>query len=220
MINDRLLMRALFRYAMKRDILAKDYSAFVEVPTMGAKYEKGSLSDLQIHKLEQMAKEGFPWADTVLILCYTGYRVGELLTLTPFSYDREEDVLRGGNKTEAGRNKVVPLHPKIKPHLQTWIAKGGETIICKDNGKPMTTAWHRKTLFKPVAEALGLPQATPHWCRHTFSTRLHDAGAPDLDVKRLMGHADGDVTEQYTHTSIEQLRRAILLLAQSPTMWH
>ena len=61
--------------------------------------------------------------------------------------------------------------------------------------------------------AIDCPQATPHWCRHTFASRLHAAGAEELAKKRLLGHSDRDITEHYTHTDIEQLKAAIQLLA-------
>lgn len=213
MQNDRMLMRALYKYAMERDIVMKDYSAFVDIPSVAAKYEKGAFDDLQMARLEQLAKDGFPWADTVLMLCYTGFRINEFLSLTPFSYDHAEDFLRGGSKTEAGKNRVVPVHPKIKPYLERWLNKGGVSIICKEDGTRMSANWYRNDVFKPVVNALGVPQATPHWCRHTFATRLHEAGAPELEVKRLMGHADSNVTEHYTHTDLDHLRSALLLLA-------
>ena len=38
--NDKTLMRALFRFAMERDIVMKDYSEFVELPAVGAKHKK------------------------------------------------------------------------------------------------------------------------------------------------------------------------------------
>ncbi|NLB28882.1 MAG: site-specific integrase [Clostridiales bacterium] len=60
---------------------------------------------------------------------------------------------------------------------------------------------------------LGTPEATPHWCRHTFATRLHVAGADELCVKRLLGHANKDVTEHYTHTDIELLKTTVSKLA-------
>lgn len=211
--NDKVLMRALYKFAMERDIVAKDYSAFVTLPAAEAKYEKGAFSELQVKKLEQMAAAGVPWADTVLMLCYTGFRISEFLSLTPFSYDRDGDYLRGGMKTEAGKNRVVPVHPKIKPYLLRWLERGGETIICTVNGKRLSDKVYRSSLFRPIAEALGVPQATPHWCRHTFATRLHAAGAQELEQKRLLGHANKDVTEHYTHTDLEQLRAAIRLLA-------
>lgn len=211
--NDRLLMRALYAFAMERDIVAKDYSAFIQIPSVGPKYEKGTFDDIQMKKLEQMAVDGFPWADTVLMLCYTGFRITEFLTLTPFSYNAEGYYLRGGIKTEAGKNRVVPVHPKIKPYLMRWLAKGGEAIICAENGKPVSTTWYRNNAFKPVVEALGAPGVTPHWCRHTFASRLHAAGVAELEQKRLLGHADKDVTQHYTHTDIAQLTAAIGLLA-------
>ena len=210
--NDKMLMKALFRFAMERDIVSKDYSVYVELPSVGAKYEKGAFTDLQMKQLEQMAAAGVPWADTVLMLCYTGFRISEFLSLTPFSYDKKGDYLRGGMKTEAGKNRVVPVHPKIKPYLTRWLAMGGETIVCKEGHKINPQAY-RDHMFRPVMDAIGLPQATPHWCRHTFATRLHAAGAKALEQKRLMGHSDKDVTEHYTHTDLQQLRDAILLLA-------
>lgn len=211
--NDKMLMRALFRFAMERDMIGKDYSEYVQLPSVETKFEKGAFSDLQMKQLEKMVAEGFPWADTVLILCYTGFRISEFLSLTPFSYDREGDYLRGGMKTEAGRNRIVPVHPKIKPYLIRWLEKGGDTIICEGPGRPISAPRYRAILFGPVVKALGIPQATPHWCRHTFATRLHAAGAPELEQKRLMGHSDKDVTEHYTHTDLLQLQAAIRLLA-------
>ena len=211
--NDKTLMRALFKFAMERDIITKDYSAFVEMPSIGAKIEKGAFDDLQMQKLEQLAADGFPWADTVLMLCYTGFRITEFLTLTRFSYDAEGDYLTGGIKTAAGKNRTVPVHPKIKPYLLAWIDKSGDAIICSEKGKPVADQKYRDKLFKPVMNAIGCPQATPHWCRHTFASRLHAAGAEELAKKRLLGHSDRDVTEHYTHTDIEQLKAAIQLLA-------
>ena len=69
---------------MERDIIVKDYSQFIRLPSVQSKHEKGMLSDLQLKKLEQLAASGDPWADAVLILCYTGFRISEFLALTRF----------------------------------------------------------------------------------------------------------------------------------------
>ena len=211
--NDKMLMKALFSWAMERDIIGKDYSAFVKLPHVDAKYEKGAFDDLQMKKIEQLAAESFPWADTVLMLCYTGFRISEFLELTRFSYNADEDYFQGGIKTAAGKNRIVPVHPKIRPYLNVWLAKGGQTIICRDDGSPVPAAWYRQCAFAQVMEQVGVSAATPHWCRHTFSTRLHASGVPELEQKRLLGHANKDVTEHYTHTDITQLREAIKKLA-------
>ncbi|MCI2106830.1 MAG: site-specific integrase [Intestinimonas sp.] len=212
--NDVILIRALCSYAMERDIIGKDYSAFLDIPSVGAIKEKGAFNDLQLAKLEQLAAGGFPWADTALMLCYTGFRITEFLSLTHFSYDVKGDYLQGGMKTEAGRNRIVPVHPKIKPYLNAWLDKGGQRIICWPDSSPIESQQYRAQLFPPIADALDAPAATPHWCRHTFATRLHAAGADELSIKWLLGHSvKGDVTAGYTHATLDVLEGAIRLLA-------
>ncbi len=209
--NDAALIHHLNDYAMQRDIIGKDYSEFLEIPHVGPKYEKGSLSELQIKQLERMSANGVPWADTVLMLCYTGFRISEFLALTRFSYHEEKGVsyLQGGSKTAAGKNRVVPVHRKIRPYLARWLAKNGDTIICSDDGSPLTDAYYRKQVFPAIAAALGLPQASPHWCRHTFATLTKAAGVDDFARHRLLGHADQNITDHYTHTDIIWLSKEL-----------
>lgn len=207
--NDKILMKALYKHAMERDIVAKDYSAFVELPSVGAKVEKGIFDEAQMKRLEALAQSGFPWADSVLMLCYTGFRISEFLALTPASYHADADYLQGGMKTAAGKNRIVPVHPKIKPYLLNRLQQGGEAIVCKEDGLPMCTQHYRR-LFQIVAEALEVPQATPHWCRHTAASRMKLFGVDDLAARRILGHSDKDITEHYTHVDVAFLRREIL----------
>ncbi len=211
--NDKLLMKALFKHAMERDIVVKDYSAFVEMPNVGTKQERGAFSDLQMQHLEELVRQGFPWADTVLMLCYTGFRISEFLGLTRASYHPEQGgYLQGGLKTDAGRDRIVPVHPKISPYLATWLAREGDTIICNEHGKKLNADRYRK-LFSEVAAALGIPQATPHWCRHTAASRMKMAGMDELAIRRILGHANKDITEHYTHVDIGFLAAEIQKLS-------
>lgn len=212
--NDALLIKSLYNYAMERDIIGKDYSQYLDIPSVGAKHPRDALNDLQLLQLEKLAANGTPWADTALMLCYTGFRVSEFLQLTPFSYRPEDGgYLQGGLKTEAGRNRIVPVHPKIRPYLAGWLEKGGDTIICGEHGEAIQPHLYRER-FREIAELIGAPTATPHWCRHTFATRLHSAKADPLTVKWLLGHStQADITAHYTHETIGELRRAISLLA-------
>lgn len=211
--NDALLIKALCRYAARRDILQKDYSLYLEIPSVGAKQRRDAFSELQLRRLEQLAAAGEPWADTALMLCYTGFRISELLALTPFSYHADGHYLQGGTKTAAGKNRIVPVHPKIRPYLEAWLARGGQTIVCREDGSPLPSAMYRQ-FFSVIAEKIGSPGATPHWCRHTFATLLHNAGADPLAIKWLLGHStESDITEHYTHATLKELSRAISLIA-------
>lgn len=207
--NDKILMKALYKHAMERDIVSKDYSAFVELPSVGAKMDKGAFTEEQILQLKTLAKDGFPWADTALMLCYTGFRVSEFLSLTKGSYHADGDYLQGGMKTAAGKDRIVPVHPVIHGYLDRWLAKGGKTIICKEDGNSLGSGRYR-SLFSSVVKELGVPQATPHWCRHTAASRMKMAGADDLAVRRILGHSDQNITEHYTHVDINFLRAELL----------
>lgn len=209
--NDTILIRALYAYSMERDIIGKDYSKYLDVPSVDPKNPKGALSDIQLAKLEKMAKDGFPWADTALMLCYTGYRITEFLTLSPFQFHPESGgYFSAGIKSDAGRNRILPVHPKIKPYLMRRLEQGKATIITNDHGKPVPTWWYREHAFPPIMEALDLPEATPHWCRHTFETRLYSVEVDVLTRKLLMGHSTkGDITATYTHPTPEMLAKAV-----------
>lgn len=212
--NDALLIKALYGYAMERDIVGKDYSRYLDIPSVGAKRPRDALNDLQLSKLTQLAAGSTPWADTALMLCYTGFRVSEFLQLTRFSYHSEDGgYLQGGLKTESGKNRIVPVHPKIRPYLMRWLDKGGDTIICDESGKHISSERYREH-FRQISALLGVPEATPHWCRHTFATLLHSAKADPLTVKWLLGHSTkSDITSHYTHETIGALKEAITLLA-------
>lgn len=211
--NDSVLIKALCRYASRRDIIAKDYSVYLEVPSVGTKQPRAALSELQLRKVEELAAAGEPFADTVLMLCYTGFRISEFLALTPFSYHAEDNYLQGGTKTAAGKNRIVPVHPKIRPYLMAWLSRGGQTIICRKDGSPLPSAVYRR-LFSGIAKSIGIPEATPHWCRHTFATLLHNSGVDPLTAKWLLGHStESDITEHYTHATLKELERAISSIA-------
>lgn len=211
---DAFLIRRLHSYAMERDIISKDYSQFLDIPSVDVKNPRNALSDLQVAKLSKMAAEGVPWADTALILCYTGFRVSEFLGLTRFNYHPEKGgYLQNGVKTNAGKNRIVPIHPKIHPYLMAWLKKGGDTIICDEDGKAIPYV-HYLAAFTDLMEQIGAAGATPHWCRHTFATWLHTKKVDTLTVKWLIGHStEADITAHYTHETIAVLREAIQLLA-------
>ena len=56
-------------------------------------------------------------ATHLLILIYTGMRINEYLSLELKDYDVKEFTIRTGSKTEAGKNRLIPIHSKIRSLL-------------------------------------------------------------------------------------------------------
>jgi integrase len=58
---------------------------------------------------------------------------------------------------------------------------------------------------------------TFHSLRHWFSSKLEDLGVSKTVRRDLLGHEPRDMTDDYTHSTIEMRRRAVSLLCQTST---
>ena len=64
----------------------------------------------------------YPDIDLILIQCYSGWRPRELCYLRLEDIDLNARTFTGGLKTDAGKNRIVPIHPKIQPIVAAWAA--------------------------------------------------------------------------------------------------
>lgn len=212
----KCLLTSMYSYAMQNDIVNKNYAEFIELPPKN-ETNKSRFTDIQLEQLRQSIGV-IPYADYIYCMCYLNFRVSEFLELTADSYhisDTGIPVFIGGKKTEAGTNRLVPIHPKIQTIVKSCIDKHGETVFCDPQGKQITPTHFRKYCFYPAIKTLGLPDdLTPHSCRRTFSTRMSAAGARQEDIIALMGHANFDVDIQhYINQETDTLYRAIIKMA-------
>lgn len=53
---------------------------------------------------------------------------------------------------------------------------------------------------------------TPHKLRHTYATRLLEAGAELVDIQVLPGHVDLSTIQIYTHVSKERMAEVVAKL--------
>ncbi len=198
----------LFNYAVENDILNKNYGEFIKLPKT-EKIEKVRFTDIEIKKLTDSIPDN-PWASTVLMMIYTGLRISEILGLTKFNVDLEKGIITGGIKTDAGKNRIVPIHRKISKYVTLWHEKNGEALICDDKGKKLSPKRYREKMYYPALAAAKVRKLTPHACRHTFGSLMAEAGVEPINTQKLMGHANYSTTADiYTHLEIEALKNAI-----------
>ena len=145
-----------------------------------------------------------PCVDTILVMICTGLRVGEMLQLTRFNIDLKENIIRGGLKTDAGKNRVIPISPKISNILQKWCSQN-------KNGKLINMSYSSYLVkFNELMNELNIKNKTPHCCRHTFATDMAKYGADVNALKEIMGHSSyAKTADIYTHLNVESLREAI-----------
>ena len=205
----KTLAGQLYKYALKNDIVKKDYSEYIEMPKAD-KTSKEIFTDLEIKKLHELADTD-PYITPILIMIYTGLRITELMELTRFNVDLENMVITGGIKTEAGRDRVIPIHPKIQEYIRYWYNLNGERLILSSTGKPMTSHNYRNRYVHRLLSEHGFrDNLTPHSCRHTFASKLAVAGVDTLHIQKLIGHADYAMTANvYSHLDVEELKESI-----------
>jgi integrase len=143
----------------------------------------------------------------------TGMRRGELTNQLWEHVDFDRNLLSvSHSKTAEGEHRPVPLTSRVRAMLDEHREASG--LIFTYEGHPM----HRpKTGWMGALRRAGLPHYRFHDLRHTFNSRLVEAGVISDVRKELMGHSrGGDVHSLYTHIDIPVLREAILRLDQ----WH
>lgn len=197
----------LDRFAFEIDVIDKMYSQITTAPPVPDTKRTPFTVD-EINALWKIADK--PFVDTVLIYLYTGFRLNELLCMKSEQVNMSDKYFQGGLKTVAGKDRIVPIHPRIEEFVKQLLAQDN-TYLFTDNGKKLS----KEQYYKYWNEIMGYIGAkhTPHEARHTFETRLDNAGGNRKCIDMLMGHKSKDVGNRvYNHKTLDQLRETIQLL--------
>lgn len=209
------LFNMLYKYSVAHDIVAKDYAAVMFTDANPIKNER--TKEVIPFTPEEILllwdnKDNIPFADMILIGIYSGWRPQELSILKVEDIDLENGTMKGGLKTDAGKNRIVPIHSLIKPLIENRLKEAtalhSEYLFNDINGQQgtyMTYDKYRKR-FQKAMDRLNLKHR-PHEVRHTFITKAKACNVDEYILKLIVGHAIVDITEKvYTHRTIEQLK--------------
>lgn len=215
--NMKALAGLLYKYAIPRHLATLNLAQYLIVGK-GDTSVKAALPETALAAISSAVGK-VPGADYVLAQCYLGFRPSELLALDAKDYNRTERAFVGGAKTDAGRDRVVTVSPKIQPIIDRLTHdKISGAVFCADNGGAMTIEQYR-ALFYSVLEACGVDNPvedcagvkrhryTPHSCRHTFATLMKRAPGADKDKLALIGHTSNEMLRHYQDVSLSDLRR-------------
>jgi integrase len=136
----------------------------------------------------------------------TGMRRGELLTQRWEHVDFNRRLLLvTHSKTPGGEAREVPLTARLTELLSSFRKQEGLVFTFKDRPiKRIKTAW------KATIRRAGIRYSRFQDLRHTFNTRLMEAGVIQDVRKALMGHSSGEeVNSLYTHVELPVKREAI-----------
>ena len=223
----KYVMQQNCQWALKNDIITKDYSQFIE---KSVKKKEESLhfpfTTEEIQKIWSCENELFPFAygrsgnttettvqaaRAILVLIYTGMRVMELgeLKAADVHLDARYIDLQG-TKTKSAK-RIVPIHKDIVPVIEALLEDGGEYLVVNGHGKPIIYDQWKFKVLKPINDRIGANH-TLHDTRHTFISAAERSGldANSIILKRIVGHSTaGNTTAIYTHKNVGDLIAAI-----------
>lgn len=211
------MFNLMFDWAYAREIVDRNYARAFEldketkIKQVREKRKNTIFSNEEIDLLWKNVDK-IAFVDMVLCGIYSGWRPQELAILKIKDIDLELQVMYGGMKNDAGKDRCVPIHPLIQPLIEKRYAEAkelGSNYLFNDiNGQQgiyMTYDKYRGR-FNKVVERLQMDHH-PHETRHTFITKAKRVRMEEYILKRIVGHAINDNTEKtYTHREIEELK--------------
>lgn len=194
----RTVLNQLFNYAIIKDYPITNYALHLNLGPNVPTIKRRVFTRQQINKLWAIDTS---YSRMILILLYTGLRIGELLNLRRQDINRRSSYLIVRHtKTKAGEGRIIPIHHRIMPIIEQLYINSGDYLFT------ISYTTFRKH-FQDIMKQLN--------CKHTIHTfaSLLDAVAPPNALRSLLGHKQGDITTRvYTHKTIRELRKTIELL--------
>lgn len=218
------LFNLMLDYALEYELVDRNYARTFQISddiikeVEAAKRGHMIFSDDEINIL--LENINYPYVDVLLIQCYSGWRPQELGLIKRKDVDIENWWFIGGMKTNAGTNRLVPIHTKIRELVLKRYKEseelGSEYLInCTD------THTHRSNLkftydkyrhrFDDIRNDLKLHEDhRPHDGRMHFITKAKKYEVDEYAIKYMVGHSIDDITEKvYTEREKEWLQKEI-----------
>ena len=202
------LFNLMFDYALEYEIIDTNYARNFEISDDIIKEMKENhrphipFTDDELQKLWENV-DRVEFTDWIIIQSYMGWRPQELAILKLDEIDLENWTITGGMKTDAGKQRTIPIHSKIqslvKKNYDFSMSVGSKTLL-SDKGQTHSGKWEMTydkyaSRFNKVISLLKLnPEHRPHDPRGTFITRMKKAEVDEYAVKALVGHSTKDIT--------------------------
>ncbi len=199
-------LRVYFNWLVKRGLAEDNPLDVVDKPRI-PRQRKRHITIAEFRLLYESIPE-HDWTDyrdmaMLIILFYSGVRVGELVALDRADVDvsRRLITVRHG---KGGHERIVPCAPSLsEPYLRylymrpawnrpgLWLSNDGVGGL-----RGRLTAEGVRMMLRRRCKAAGLRYVNPHQFRHGFAMTLLNAGMELSAVSAAMGHSSQSVTEQ------------------------
>lgn len=216
----KVIASNIFEYAVihqyiKRD---QDFTSYIDVSVDKNAYisNKRKHAPFSISEIKQLIADNSISAKMILIYIFTGCRPIELFSISTdkiyINIECEDNgekqivsYMITGSKTEAGINRIVPIHKLIEPYIIELLNMHSGYLLLNSNEIVNLNYHYKKYFFDKLMLCLNMNHS-PYDTRHTFSTLAKLNKVETFAIKRIMGHKSNDLTDDvYTHSIINYL---------------
>lgn len=210
------LFGQLSKWAIQEEICQTNYATFVVVTAK----QKATRQPFTAAQIAAILSSPDPAAQIAAILIATGCRPNELFAAA--TAEAQETYFVSGSKTEAGKNRIIPVAAFGLPAYQSLraaaIESGCEKLINAYSGNKNYDGFYRRD-WKRLMESLCIENMTPYNCRHTFVTMAVQSGVKPEILQKIIGHADYNTTiGVYTHLQINEILQEAKKLTVTDTL--
>ena len=202
------LLSTIFSLAIKHKVAAVNPCQEVDLLPENNRRTRYLLDEEEPRLMQVLTGERAHLRALVVVAIGTGMRRGDELNLRWDKVDFQRNVIYVPN-SKTGKDYPVQMNKEVRRTLLELRREGGSpeyVFINPETGKPYSDL---KRAFGTACRLAGISGLRWHDLRHTFGTRLAEAGYAEATIADLMGHSDPSTTRRYTHATDRAKQAAV-----------
>lgn len=209
-------LKTWFKWLVRQHHILANPAADLDLPRLPRRLPRSTPSVAEVEAIlaeaEPTTPQGLRDRALLEVLYATGLRRMELPGVTVYDADLTRGVLwvRHG---KGKRERVVPLGERAIAWLDKYLtearpellAAATEALFLTDYGEPVSPVYVASKVKRYMAFAGVNKTGSTHLLRHACATHMLEGGADIRFIQEMLGHANLQTTEIYTHVSIDKL---------------
>jgi integrase/recombinase XerC len=208
-------LRSFYRYLVQQGKLKENPASYLQVP----KFDKPLPKNLDVDQVNHLLdfdtnEDALACRDkAILELFYSsGLRLDELVSANLQDIDWSEALIRVRGK--GNKQRVLPIGRMAVAAIKDWLKVRSAYVGSDPDALFLSKQKNRisnrqvQQRVKLWSERQGLAQHLhPHMLRHSFATHMLESSSDLRAVQELLGHANLNTTQVYTHLDFQQLAK-------------
>lgn len=204
--SSTIVFLSALRYSFS-NILGNDITTRIKRPKKERKIPVVLTKDEVRHLIDSIDNKKSKLMISLIYAC--GMRVSELINLKVNDLDFDEKtghIRQGKGKKDRSFNIPDTLISNLRKQAEQQIENHEDYLFTGNKGR-LSSRNLQKIVSKAAKKAQIKKSVHPHTLRHSFATHLLENNTDIRKIQELLGHADLNTTQIYTHISQEELKK-------------